>query len=185
MEHFSSMLEGLKAFLYLPLFPSLIVLSIYAKLNPRFDLPFLIKIVRGLLLFLFVFQVIVFGTQFFSEEWVLSFKIRTTGYYAYPYMFMLVANFILPLLLFSQLGKRLWFLITLSLLMNSGVFFARLVILSTSFHRDLDTGDYVSEVKLFLLFEVIKVVVISFVFIAIDSVRSKNKPTETHMEEVL
>ncbi|MHA7843170.1 MAG: NrfD/PsrC family molybdoenzyme membrane anchor subunit [Winogradskyella sp.] len=62
---------------------------------------------------------------------------RAIGPYAWAYWIMLFFNCIFPLILFYKpLGKNIYFLLLVSILMNVGFFMERFIIIITSIHRD-------------------------------------------------
>ncbi len=62
---------------------------------------------------------------------------RATGPYAWAYWLMLFFNCIFPLILFYKpLGKNIYFVLLVSILMNVGFFMERFIIIITSIHRD-------------------------------------------------
>ncbi len=68
---------------------------------------------------------------------------RSTGPYWWAYWLMLSMNSIIPMiLLFNKIGRNIYFLLTLSLLMNIGWLFESFVVHMTSIHRDFNTQDY-------------------------------------------
>lgn len=74
---------------------------------------------------------------FFSGTGEYAFLDRATGPYAWAYWIMLFFNCVFPFILFYKpLGKNIYFVFLVSILMNVGFFMERFVIIITSIHRD-------------------------------------------------
>ncbi|WP_330441565.1 hypothetical protein [Flavobacterium sp. C4GT6] len=62
---------------------------------------------------------------------------RATGTYWWSYLLMSTGHLLIPLLLLNKkLGRSIYFLLFLGIMMNIGRLFERFVILTTSLHRD-------------------------------------------------
>lgn len=62
---------------------------------------------------------------------------RATGSYWWSYLLMSTGHLLIPLLLLNKrLGRSVYFLLFLGIMMNMGRLFERFVILTTSLHRD-------------------------------------------------
>ena len=67
---------------------------------------------------------------------------RATGPYAIAYWIMFFGALILPLTLFiKKLASKFWYVLLVAFGMKSGMYFERFVIITTSFHRDYQTGN--------------------------------------------
>ncbi|WBU90321.1 hypothetical protein [Cellulophaga omnivescoria] len=65
---------------------------------------------------------------------------RANGPYWWAYWVMLLSALILPLTLFiKKLASKFWYVLLVAFGMKSGMYFERLVIITTSFHRDYQT----------------------------------------------
>lgn len=65
---------------------------------------------------------------------------RATGTYTRAYWIMLLSVLILPLTLFiKKLASKFWYALLVAFVMKSGMYFERLVIITTSFHRNYQT----------------------------------------------
>lgn len=72
-----------------------------------------------------------------------AFLERATGPYWWAYWLMLSMNSIIPLILLNnKIGRNIYFLLTISFLMNIGWLFESFVIHMTSLHRDFVTESY-------------------------------------------
>ncbi|HEY0744691.1 MAG TPA: hypothetical protein VGD40_24660 [Chryseosolibacter sp.] len=63
--------------------------------------------------------------------------------YAFAYIFMMVNGTLVPLvLLHRKLGRNIWILFVVSVLMNGGRFFESVVVMLTAYHRDAVEFDF-------------------------------------------
>jgi hypothetical protein len=73
---------------------------------------------------------------------------KATGPYAWAYWMMLFSALILPFtLLIKKLASKFWYVILVAFGMKIGMYFERLVIIVTSFHRDYLPNNGNSELE--------------------------------------
>lgn len=138
------------------------LLSLIPQLSSRLALQFM----RWLILFYVGFSWLVYLAIYFIEEQALIFD-RATGPYASLYFLMLFGNMLLPFVLFiPSLGKKMWIQFLVSLLSNLGFWMERLIIITTSIHRDyLPSGntneiDFVVEAQALVLIHCLTIALI-------------------------
>lgn len=99
------------------------------------------SVLKGIKWFIIVYAIITILcwllVYFFPGTTEYAFINRAKGPYAWAYWLMLFFNCIFPLILFYKpLGKNIYFVFLVSILMNLGFFMERIVIIVTSVHRD-------------------------------------------------
>jgi hypothetical protein len=122
------------------------LLSLVPQLSSRLALQFMRWLILGNVIYSWVTYIVLY---FFGEE-LFSFE-RATGPYAPMYFVMLFCSLVVPLILFiPSLGKKTGVLFLISLLSNLGFWMERLVIITTSIHRDYLPPGNTNEIDFFV-----------------------------------
>jgi hypothetical protein len=91
---------------------------------------------------------------------------RFNDKYSAFYFFLFLSNTLLPLLLLNErLGKNLWVLLIVGILMNFGRIFESIVVMVTSYHRDYEMSIPIQEIETMIKGLLLGVVMISFEFV--------------------
>lgn len=144
MELYKRLIEIVDANVINCLIPMILTL-LFIKLifKQRFEVKRTLNVIRWIIIIYTVitwtFYLIGMATTNNPEEY--AFINRATGPYAGAYWLMFLSALILPLTLLAQkLASNFWYVLLVSFAMKSGIFFERLVIITTTFH-----GDYIPE----------------------------------------
>ena len=116
----------------------ILTLDLIEKLLPKkYQTKRALNIIRGFIIgytFLNLLYFII-GNILYPEKFAIT--NRAVGPYAISYWFMTFGALLLPMTLFyKRLGLNAFYLIFVSFLMKSGMYFERFVIIVTSIHRD-------------------------------------------------
>jgi hypothetical protein len=145
IETFTDFLKSISDYLIKGIFIS-ILLIIFIKLisKTKIETVLTTKIIKWVII-IYSFGVLVNTILMFifppTEKY--AFLERATGPYWWAYWLMVSMNSIIPLILLNKkIGRKTYFLLIISLLMNVGWLFESFVIHMTSLHRDFVTESY-------------------------------------------
>lgn len=145
IETYTEFLKSISDYLIKGIFIS-ILLIIFIKLISKNKIETVLstKIIKWVII-VYSFGVLVNTILMFiflpTEKY--TFLERATGPYWWAYWLMLSMNSIIPLILLNnKIGRNIYFLLIISLLMNIGWLFESFVIHMSSLHRDFITEDY-------------------------------------------
>ncbi|RDK85550.1 hypothetical protein [Marinirhabdus gelatinilytica] len=129
-------------FCLIPIILTLILVELIFK--NRFETKKVLNLICWIIVFYTIttwtFYLIGMATTENPDEY--AFVNRATGLYAWAYWVMFLSALILPFtLLIRKLRRKFWFVLLVTLVMKSGFYFERYVIIVTSFHRDYLTGN--------------------------------------------
>lgn len=169
MENYTEFVKGINTYLISGIFISILFIALIRllfknKIDTHYALSgikWLLIIYSGLALIGYVLMII-----FPDPKTHFSLK-RATGPYAWAFWTMLTGNMILPfLLLIKKLGNKIYFLLLMtfiSIMMNIGYWFERIVITVTSLDRDYITEEFTENT----LFWVILLTIFNWIIIGI------------------
>ena len=143
MELYKRIIEIIDANLMHCLIPIILILMLVELIfKNRFETKKVLSLIRWTIIVYtivtFIFYLI--GMAMNPDEH--AFINRATGPYAWAYWTMFFGALILPITLFiKKLASKFWYVLLVAFGMKCGMYFERLVIITTSFHRDYQTED--------------------------------------------
>ncbi len=182
IETYTEFLKSISEYLIKGIFIS-ILLIIFIKLisKKKIETVLSTKIVKWVII-IYSFGVLINTILMFiippTEKY--AFLERATGPYWWAYWLMLSMNSIIPLILLNnKIGRNIYFLLIISLLMNIGGLFESFVVHITSLHKDFITKDYNPYLPNNREFHIIlNGFVLGIILIVIENIINKRQKTE-------
>lgn len=141
MELYKTIIEIVDANLIYCLIPIILTLMLVELIfKTRFETKKALGVIRWTIIIYTIVYIAYYLIVLVINPNEHNFVNRTTGPYAWAYWIMFFSALILPLTLFiKKLASKFWYLILVAFGMKIGVYFERLVIITTSFHREYKT----------------------------------------------
>ena len=138
-------------FCLVPMILTLLLIEFVFK--NRFETKKVLNLIRWIIIIytLITITALLIGIAIEPEEY--TFFDRATGPYAWAYWILFFCALILPLTLFFQkLGAKYWYVVLVALLIKTGIYYERFVLITTSFHRDyLTDTTYANLIEVFIV----------------------------------
>lgn len=188
IETYTEFLKSISDYLIKGIFISILLIILIKLISKnKIETVFSSKIIKWIII-IYSFGVLVNTILIFifppTEKY--AFLERATGPYWRAYWLMLSMNSIIPLLLLNRkIGRNIYFLLIISLLMNIGWLFESFVVHMTSLHRDFITENYnpylpnKSEINI-----IVNGFVLGIIFIVIENIIKKRRKSEYKKVEI-
>jgi hypothetical protein len=147
MKEFAILIGGFSELFVPGLVVATLTLIIVDRISKHFEITTTLNILRFILATFGTLTLIFFLIQIFQNqtegETISTYIGRANGIYWIGYLFMIISNTILPiLLLFKKLGLNKYIVLVTTILMNSGRIIEWIILQSVAYHRKYAHFDF-------------------------------------------